>query len=131
MYQEQTMFQAFVVPAKKQRYADLFGTKRGREKIRLSLDHFKDLDPSCCRKMAPGESSTADILRILNNLGAPPNCYVMSSDSQLDARELDLSEALEDVVGRGMGAFISCIPGELAYFEGEERYERYICRRKR
>ena len=39
-------------------------------------------------------------------------------------------EALEKIVGLRMGAFISCIPGVLAYFEGEETNERYILERK-
>lgn len=43
---------------------------------------------------------------------------------------MDLSDALIQVIGRGQGTFISCIPGELAYFEGEEPRERHICRRK-
>ena len=44
---------------------------------------------------------------------------------------MGLSEALAEVIGRGMGTFISCLPGKLAYFEGEERNERYICHREK
>jgi len=29
------------------------------------------------------------------------------------------------VVGGGMGTFLSCVPGRLAYFEGEESFDRY------
>jgi hypothetical protein len=42
-----------------------------------------------------------------------------------------LAEALPMLVGRGQGTFISCIPGELAFFEGEEPGERYICHKAR
>jgi hypothetical protein len=55
----------------------------------------------------------------------------MSSDNELDGREMDLSEALKDIIGRGQGAFVSCVPGRLAYFESEELNERYICHRER
>jgi hypothetical protein len=34
--------------------------------------------------------------------------------------EIDLTHALETVIGRGMGTFLSCIPGKLAYFEDED-----------
>ncbi len=38
---------------------------------------------------------------------------------------MDLGVALSETVGYGMGTVISCIPGQLGYFEGESR-ERYI-----
>jgi len=42
---------------------------------------------------------------------------------------MDLSEALAEVIGRGCGTFVSCVPGVLAYFESEEPTEPYICHR--
>jgi hypothetical protein len=39
---------------------------------------------------------------------------------------MTLDVALDAVVGRGMGAFLSCIPGRLAFFEAEGPGERYI-----
>lgn len=130
MTPEQALFHAFVVPAKRQRYTELVETKRGRDKICFSLDHFRDLDPRFCRRIDPAEHNVPDILRILKSLGAPSDCYVISSDKELDKRQMDLREALNEVVGRGQGTFISCVPGELAYFEGEERKERYVCHRR-
>lgn len=41
-----------------------------------------------------------------------------------DATEMDLNGALETVVRSGCGTIISCIPGELAFFEDEEVVER-------
>jgi hypothetical protein len=40
-----------------------------------------------------------------------------------------LEETLRVVVGRGMDAFVSSLPGRLAYFEGEEAGERYLLER--
>jgi hypothetical protein len=51
MLPEKALFEAFVVPAKRQRYSELLDTKRGREKIRFALDHFKDLDLRFCHKL--------------------------------------------------------------------------------
>ena len=42
---------------------------------------------------------------------------------------MPLHDALNDVVGSSDGTFVSCIPGKLAYFEGEEPNERYILER--
>ena len=131
MEKEEELFQAFVVPRKRQHYVELLNTKRGREKIRLALDHFGDLDPRFCRRVTHAEHNPADILRLLKSLGAPSTCHLMSVDGQLDGREMVLSEALSEVIGRGQGTFISCVPGRLAYFEGEEANARYICHRQR
>lgn len=43
--------------------------------------------------------------------------------------ELNLNEALDGMIGKGCGSFVCCIPGELAYFEGESKCERYLCNR--
>ena len=122
---EKKTFQAFVVPSKRSRYAELLDSERGRKKVRLSLDHFKDLNPRFCQEPKPSDSVHA----ALSSFGAPSNCYVISSNDKLDGREMNLGEALKEIVGFGFGSFISCIPGKLAYFEGEGPSDRFICRR--
>ncbi len=59
---------------------------------------------------------------------APDTCYVMGGED-LDGRTLDLRDALQEVVGRNIGTVLSCIPGKLAYYEGENEGERYILER--
>ena len=124
------MFRAFVIPAKARRYADLLATKRGRTKIVCGLDHFKDLDPRFCRKI-PDSGDERTILHMLHELGAPSLCHVISSNAELDGCDMPLRDALALAVGSGFGTFISCVPGQLAYFEGEGPSYRYICHRER
>jgi len=52
----------------------------------------------------------------------------MSSNPSLDGRSCSLVEAVRDVVNSSTGTVISCIPGRLAYFEGEEPNDRLILR---
>jgi hypothetical protein len=40
-----------------------------------------------------------------------------------------LLDALKETVGYGIGTVLSCVPGKLAYFEGELR-ERFLLVRK-
>jgi hypothetical protein len=129
-HREEALFEAFVVSNKRQRYLGLLATKRGRDKIRAALDHFDDLDPRFCKQVASSDQSLRGVLRILRGLGAPSQCYVMSSHSELDGREMDLAEALAEVIGRSSGTLISCVSGRLAYFEGEEPKRRFICHRE-
>lgn len=60
------------------------------------------------------------LARILRAKGAGATCYVMSENSQLDGREVDLEAALKETVGAQMGTLISCLPGRLGYFEDED-----------
>jgi hypothetical protein len=50
------------------------------------------------------------------------------SDPALDEKELPLFEALTQIVGRGMGTVLSCLPGRLAFVETED--ERFILERR-
>ena len=126
---ETELFEAFAVSAKRKRYVELLATQRGRDKIRRSLDHFHDLDPLRCKQMVASEQTVTGVLKILRKFGAPSSCHLMSSSTLLDGRVMDLSDALPVVIGGGMGTFVSCIPGRLAYFEGEDPGRRFICQR--
>jgi hypothetical protein len=66
------------------------------------------------------QSHPSEISRLLHSKGAPQTCYALSDTAELDGREI-LSEGLAFIVGRGMGTLLSCIPGELAYFEDEDQ----------
>lgn len=59
-------------------------------------------------------------MRILAAMGSPPICHAISEDPSLDGRDLPLREALEEVVGSGMGTILSCIPGRLGFIETED-----------
>lgn len=120
---------AFVLAPKRDRLVTLLQTKKGRPKIRRALAHFRDLDPRYARRLGSGETSASAIFALLKARGAPANCYLLSEDSALDGHELPLQEALSEVVGKGMGTFISCIPGRLGYFEAEDMGERYLLER--
>ena len=73
MNEEQVLFAAFVIPTKRERYVELLATKRGREKVRSALDHFKDLDARFCRRVPGVDANAAAVLHELRKLGAPPS----------------------------------------------------------
>jgi hypothetical protein len=117
---------AFVLPERRARLRGLLTSTKGRAKFRAGLAHFRDLDPRYASPIPAGVQTPSQIAALLRDRGAPATCYVLSEESDLDGREFPLTEALERVVGRGMGTFLSCVPGRLAYFEGEETNERYV-----
>jgi hypothetical protein len=56
-------------------------------------------------------------------MGAPETCHVIGGEH--DGKDMDLLTALKQIVGYGTGTVLSCLPGKLAYFEGEIR-ERFL-----
>jgi len=69
------------------------------------------------------------IERMLKLKGAVGFCHAITENPDLDGKDISLEEALEEIVGRGMGAILSCIPGRLAFMETED--ERFILERER
>jgi len=55
--------------------------------------------------------------------GSTESCHFIGGEH--DGEEVKLLSALKQVVGHGIGTVLSCVPGKLAYFEGEIR-ERFL-----
>jgi hypothetical protein len=118
---------AFILPSKRDRYREFLSNPKLRHKFTSKLAHFSDFDPKY-RVSIPSEKLFADnIAQELLKRRSPSSVFVISEDRALDQRELPLLEALQQVVGCGMGAVLSCIPGCLAFVETED--ERFILAR--
>jgi hypothetical protein len=123
------LVKAFIAPERAPRYLALLAKRGGRAELRAKLAHLADLDTRFARPVGGSDATPAGVERLLKAAGAPERCYVLSENSALDGSELDLRDALVKVIGRGMGTFVSCIPGRLAYFEGEGPEERFVLSR--
>ena len=126
---EQAMVKAFIVARKQQRWLDFLAKPKRRNDILSTLPHLHDLDERFLLRV-PAPQSTSVILEMLQERGAPEQCYVVSESAELDARTLPLREALGLIVGMSMGTLVSCIPGRLGYFEGEDPGARFILERR-
>jgi len=123
------LIRAFVAPERQERLLGLLQSARGRHKLRAGLAHFAALDARYAVRIPAGEQSADAIARLLRQRGAPATCVLLAEDDTIDGQELGLEDALRQIVGRGMGAFVSCVPGRLGYFEGEEPHERWLLSR--
>jgi hypothetical protein len=108
---------------------DLLSKPKRRSKILVKLPHFRDLDLRYSFKIPSSLQTSKGIHVLLQKKGAPELCYIISTDPELDAKMKTLSEALDQIVGFSDGVLISCIPGRLGYYEGEDPSERYILER--
>ena len=123
---EEKFARTFIVPEKRARYLSLLESKRGRDKLLDGLNHCHDLDSRFAKLILANQQTAQSIERLLKSKGAPDVCHVMSSNPDLDNREMPLSEALLETVGMDAGTMISCIEGKLAYVELGGFDGRYI-----
>ena len=126
---EELFARSFVYPAQRARYLTLLESKKGRRKLCDGLNHSPHLDGRFAKLIPANQQSAQSIERLLKSKDAPDMCHVMSSNPDLDNREMSLSEALLETVGMDAGTMISCIPGKLAYVELEGFDGRYILER--
>ena len=84
------VIEAFVVPDRQQRYLALLRSERGRAKARAMLAHFRDLDPSHVRPLPPEHHTAARLTLVLQEKGAPAECYLFAEDAALDGRRVPL-----------------------------------------
>jgi hypothetical protein len=76
--------------------------------------------------VAPDRQTCRAISSLLRANGAGDTCLVISENSAFDCRRMPLDEALDLVMGTNSGSILSCVPGRLAYYEGEEPSDRCI-----
>jgi hypothetical protein len=126
---EAAFVRAFVIPPKQGRFLELLPNRKRRKSVLRTLYHFRDLDPRFASQIPASDQSTAQIEGLLLSFGAPKECYLISDDRDLDAHTMALTTALEEARGTGGGTVLSCIPGQLGYYEGEEPGDRWLLRR--
>lgn len=112
---------------------ELFASKKRDHALnRLCHEYQRMLKGKYMIEIAPPNSDPQAIYELLLKNGAEKECYSLSYNEKIDGKQLPLREALQHAVGYGFPTIISCIPGELAYFEAERIYgspPRYMLQR--
>jgi hypothetical protein len=124
---EHALIAAFVKRSKRDRYREILSNPRLRHKFTDRLAHFADFDPRYRVRIPSNKLFVHNVATELYRRHSPSVVSAISEDPKLDQKELPLIEALERIVGSGMGTVLSCIPGRLAFVETED--ERFILER--
>jgi hypothetical protein len=124
---EQALIAAFAKRSKRDRYREILSNPRLRHKFTSRLPHFADFDPKYRLSIPSDKLFVGNTAIELRKRHSPNIVFAISEDPALDQRELPLVEALNQIVGRGMGTILSCLPGRLAFVETED--ERFILER--
>jgi hypothetical protein len=127
VHNEDSLIAAFVKRSKRQRYREILSNARLRHEFTNQLAHFADFDPKYRVSIPSNRLFVDNIAAELQKRHSPNVVFAISEDPAIDQKELPLLEALKQIVGRGMGTVLSCIPGCLAFVETED--ERFILER--
>jgi hypothetical protein len=122
---EDATVRAFIVPAKRDRYAGLLGDAKKRARILDGLNHCHDFDT----RFATALPSTADVPAVLRSHGAAATCRVISDYRKIDGQVMPIEDAVGEAEASGMGSLLCCVPGQLAYYVGESGEQRLLLRR--
>jgi hypothetical protein len=120
--QELHFIQAFVRRERRERaqFELLSHKKRGAFLNRLCHAYADVLDTRYLKPLSAPNSDYRAIVQTLRARQAPELCYVISSIRELDGQSVQLTTALERIVGFGLPSIVVCIPERLAYFEAEQ-----------
>jgi len=126
---ESAFVESFVLKARRERVLELLASSKNRHKFTSKFDHHgrNYFIPECVRSIEPQYQHPPDIAAILRAMGAPESCHFIGGER--DGEDVELLTALKEVVGYGTGTVLSCVPGKLAYFEGEIRDRFLLIRR--
>jgi hypothetical protein len=122
--------EAFIVPARVDRYATLARTERGRKKWRSEVDHFQGkLRLELSEHIPSRNRNIRDVLALLRiESMAVDVAFAFSSNRRLLEYLGETRSIVEDMIRTDIGAIISFVPGRLAIYWGEEPQEKYIFR---
>jgi len=121
----------FLIRAKRERYVEFLSSKKGRTKFLEKLYHFADFDPTCLAELSGLSNSADGLVAELRSRGATGQCYVMSVSEELDGVTRPIEDVIREVFASVEGTIVCCVPGMLAYYEGEAPNNRFILHRQR
>lgn len=132
--QEIVLVQSFFVKRVQERVLHELFTPKKRDMALQRLNHryLSMLKNDYLIEITPPNSWPDDTYDLLKQHGAPDTCYCLSENELISGKTLPLREALEHAIGFGFASIISCIPGELAYFEAEQSFgppPRYLLKK--
>jgi len=119
---EELFIEGFVLKEKRERYREKLASRVKRSEFLDRLNHSPDFDAHYL-EWIPSNVSVVDLLK---RQGAPVMCAVISADSSIDGQQMLLEDAINATELSGSGTIISCLPGKLALYIGEDGERRGI-----
>ena len=119
MNHELAFAKAFIASEKRARFVQLLAHPRRRKEMLARLGQHLPYIHALATEVPGRQDFPEELEKLLNAKGAGPTCYVISDGLKIDAREVPLKDALNQVCMHPTGAILCCRPGALAYYKPE------------
>jgi hypothetical protein len=116
--QEQAFIEAFIDPARRQRYLLHLASSRNRRRVLERLNHRLDLRAGVAAELS-ADLTPAGLVAELKQRGATTKCHVIADSSERDGQELSLVDGVDFALAHPFGVVLCCLPGRLACYKPE------------
>ncbi len=118
---ETKVIERFVIQSKRDRYISFLKTAKNRSKLINELFHSPVLREEFFEKVKCDERQF-----VKEKAKAFTDCYLMSENSELDQKRMNIDYALSEIIGFGMGTLAVFGDAEMVFYEGEGPSDRWI-----
>jgi hypothetical protein len=121
---EKLVIEKFIVKTKCDRYLTFIQSEKNRKKFTFQLAHFRDLRLDLFDEIIGNEwEIIEDRIQSIRNI---KDCYIISENSEIDQKIMDIETALNETIAKGMGTLIVFGNAEVVFYEGESPNNRWI-----
>ncbi|MFI5140838.1 MAG: hypothetical protein ACHQII_00655, partial [Bacteroidia bacterium] len=121
---ETKVIERFVIKAKRDRYLTFIKSEKNRSKFIKDFSHMNFLQDELFDKVEGNEYEfIKDRLKVLGKI---KDCYVISENSLIDKKRLDIDTALTQTIGADQGTLLVFGDAEILYSEAEGFNNRLI-----
>src|SRR5262245_4309018 len=103
---ELQLMAAFLNAPKLERLTELTASDAGRRRLVRELGHFTGFKAAAIRTITSSAHTPAGIAAELRKMGAPDECYIISSNRAVDQKTLALDIALQEIVDKRRSALL-------------------------
>lgn len=123
---ETKVIKRFIDDKKQDRYLTFIQKDKTRNKFTRELAHFS----SQLKDFEEIKGSEWKVLEdTIASFGNLTDCYVISENSKIDGRRMNIDDAITKTVGNGMGTLIVFGDANQVYYEGEGPSDRWISKK--
>jgi hypothetical protein len=118
----------FIENSIQDRYIQFVTSIKNRHKFIRDLPHFRHFKWELLERV-DGNIELEIFTALQKSKIENKNCYVISENSEIDKKTLDIKEAIQKIVGYGMGTILVFGEADMIYYESETIKERYISKK--
>ena len=121
---EEKVINRFIVKGKRERFLSFIKRESTRQKFIKDLSHINFLENDLFDEVGANEHEI--IKNRIAKIGDLKNCYIISENTRIDTKRLDIELAMAETIGADMGTILVFGDADIVYVEAEGFKNRWI-----